>query len=60
MKFSNEKMILEKAYNEYLDLKKKNLWGIENIFKEKGYAFVHVLSFISQREKGGFYYVGKD
>ena len=25
--FANEKMILEKAYNEYLDLKKKNLWG---------------------------------
>ena len=27
LKFSNEKMILEKAYNEYLDLKKNNLWG---------------------------------
>ena len=27
LKFSNEKQILEKAYNEYLDLKKKNLWG---------------------------------
>ena len=27
LKFSNEKMILEKAYNEYLDLKKKNLWS---------------------------------
>ena len=27
LKFSNEKQILEKAYNEYLELKKKNLWG---------------------------------
>lgn len=27
LKFSNEKMILEKAYSEYLDLKRKNLWG---------------------------------
>ena len=24
---NNEKQILEKAYNEYLDLKKSNLWG---------------------------------
>ena len=28
LKFSNEKAILEKAYSEYLDLKRKNLWGI--------------------------------
>lgn len=28
LKFPNEKQILEKAYNEYLELKKKNLWGI--------------------------------
>ena len=27
LKFSNEKEILEKAYNMYLDLKKSNLWG---------------------------------
>ena len=27
LKFNNEKQILEKAYNEYLDLKKSNLWG---------------------------------
>ena len=27
LKFSNEKQILEKAYSEYLELKKKNLWG---------------------------------
>ena len=27
LKFSNEKMILEKAYNEYLNMKKNNLWG---------------------------------
>ena len=27
LKFSNEKQILEKAYAEYLELKKANLWG---------------------------------
>ena len=27
LKFSNEKQILEKAYSEYLALKKNNLWG---------------------------------
>ena len=27
LKFPNEKQILEKAYTEYLDLKKSNLWG---------------------------------
>jgi ADP-ribose pyrophosphatase YjhB (NUDIX family) len=27
LKFPNEKQILEKAYNEYLELKKSNLWG---------------------------------
>ena len=27
LKFSNEKQILEKAYNEYLKLKQNNLWG---------------------------------
>ena len=27
LKFSNEKQILEKAYAEYLELKKSNLWG---------------------------------
>ncbi len=26
LKFSNEKLILEKAYNEYLELKKNHLW----------------------------------
>jgi 8-oxo-dGTP pyrophosphatase MutT (NUDIX family) len=26
LKFPNEKLILEKAYNEYMDLKRKNLW----------------------------------
>lgn len=30
LKFSNEKQILEKAYNEYLELKKKNQWGSRN------------------------------
>ena len=32
LKFSNEKQILEKAYNEYLDLKKGNLWGSRKYF----------------------------
>ena len=27
LKFSNERQILEMAYNEYLDLRKSNLWG---------------------------------
>ena len=29
---ANEKQILEKAYNEYLDLKKSNLWGSRKYF----------------------------
>ena len=32
LKFSNEKQILEKAYNEYLDLRKSNLWGSRKYF----------------------------
>ena len=32
LKFPNEKQILEKAYNEYLDLKKKNLWGTHKYY----------------------------
>lgn len=32
LKFSNEKMILEKAYAEYLNLKKCNLWGSKKYF----------------------------
>jgi ADP-ribose pyrophosphatase YjhB (NUDIX family) len=32
LKFSNEKQILEKAYNEYTDLKKSNLWGNKKYF----------------------------
>ena len=32
LKFSNEKQILERAYNEYLDLKKGNLWGNKKYF----------------------------
>lgn len=32
LKFSNEKQILEKAYNEYLDLKRSNLWGNRKYF----------------------------
>lgn len=27
LKFANEKQILEKAYSEYLELKRSNLWG---------------------------------
>ena len=29
LKFANEKQILEKAYKEYLNLKKRNLWGLK-------------------------------
>ncbi len=32
LKFSNEKQILELAYNEYLNLKRKNLWGSKKYF----------------------------
>ena len=32
LKFTNEKQILEKAYNEYLELKKSNLWGSRKYF----------------------------
>lgn len=32
LKFSNERQILEMAYNEYLDLKKANLWGNRKYF----------------------------
>jgi ADP-ribose pyrophosphatase YjhB (NUDIX family) len=32
LKFSNEKQILEKAYNEYLELKQRNLWGNRKYF----------------------------
>lgn len=32
LKFSNEKQILEQAYAEYLDLKKRNLWGSKKYF----------------------------
>lgn len=32
LKFSNEKQILERAYNEYLDLRKSNLWGSHKYF----------------------------
>ena len=29
LKFSNERQILEKAYQEYLELKKANLWKVQ-------------------------------
>ena len=32
LKFSNERQILEMAYNEYLDLRKSNLWGNSKYF----------------------------
>lgn len=32
LKFPNEKQILEKAYNEYLELKKNNLWRNRKYF----------------------------
>ena len=32
LKFPNEKLVLEKAYNEYLELKKRNLWGNRKYF----------------------------
>ena len=32
LRFANEKHILEKAYGEYLDLKKANLWGNRKYF----------------------------
>lgn len=32
LKFSNEKQILEKAYHEYLEMKKRNLWGNKKYF----------------------------
>jgi len=32
LKFANEKQILERAYNEYIDLKKGNLWGSKKYF----------------------------
>lgn len=32
LKFLNEKQILDRAYDEYLDLKKSNLWGNKKYF----------------------------
>ncbi|MCR5331882.1 MAG: hydrolase, partial [Lachnospiraceae bacterium] len=32
LKFPNEKQILEMAYNEYIDLKRSNLWGNRKYF----------------------------
>ncbi len=32
LKFSNEKQILERAYNEYVELKRHNLWGSKRWF----------------------------
>ena len=32
LKFANEKQILEKAYAEYLEMKKNNLWGNRKYF----------------------------
>lgn len=41
LKFSNEKQILEKAYNEYLNLKKAGLWG-EHEGQEFGKRLEHI------------------
>ena len=38
LKFSNEKQILERAYNEYLDLKKEESLGKQKIFLRGGAA----------------------
>lgn len=32
LKFANEKQILEKAYGEYMDLRRNNLWGNRKYF----------------------------
>jgi len=32
LKFANEKQILEKAYNEYCDLRRSNLWGTKKYY----------------------------
>jgi len=32
LKFSNERQILEKAYDEYINLKKNNLWGTKKYY----------------------------
>ncbi len=32
LRFSNEKQIVERAYSEYLDLRKSNLWGSKKYF----------------------------
>lgn len=32
LKFANEKQILEQAYDEYLNLKKSNLWGSQKYY----------------------------
>ena len=37
LKFSNEKQILEKAYNEYIDLKKSNLWGTHRVLLKSSF-----------------------
>lgn len=34
LKFPNERQMVEKAYNEYLELRKSNLWEIRNTFRE--------------------------
>lgn len=35
LKFSNERQMLEQAYDEYLDLRKSNLWDNRKYFKHK-------------------------
>lgn len=35
LKFANERQILEQAYEEYLDLKKANLWGNKKYYLDR-------------------------
>ncbi len=34
LKFANEKQILEKAYDEYLELKRDRLWGSNRLYRQ--------------------------
>ena len=52
LKFSNEKQILEKAYHEYLDLKRCNLWGSKKYFDQDHRPEFSVRK-IPDREKNG-------
>ena len=38
LKFANEKQILEQAYNDYLDLKRNNLWGRKKYYEKPPFS----------------------